>query len=67
MITEHDAESLRYIAALRECARLLAVIYERYPGLLAVMWENDYRRQLPYMREKVGKALAQVNGKQVTK
>lgn len=57
------------LAALREIARLATVIRTRYPGLLAVMWENDAEgsRKLPYMREKLDAALAVLTQKGQTK
>ena len=55
------------LAALREIARLARIIRQRYPGLLAVMWEDDNRRELPYMREKLDAAFANVDRKVATK
>src|SRR5687767_8794325 len=57
------------LEALREIARLATVIRTRYPGLLAVMWENDAEgsRKLPYMREKLDAALAALTQKGTTK
>lgn len=57
------------LEALREIARLATVIRTRYPGLLAVMWENDAEgsRKLPYMREKLDAALAALTQKGQTK
>ena len=53
------------LAALREIARLARIVRDRYPGLLAVMWENDNEgsRKLPYMREKFDAAFAALDGK----
>ena len=53
-------EAQTELAALREIARLARVVRDRYPGLLAVMWENDSEgsRKLPYMREKFDAAFA---------
>ena len=50
------------LAALREIARLARLVRREYPGLLAVMWEDDHKRQLPPMREKFDAAFAALDG-----
>ena len=55
-------EAQTELAALREIARLARLVRREYPGLLAVMWEDDHKRQLPPMREKFDAAFAALDG-----